>query len=53
MAKLKSYGKKELVDALAQYFARTADPAVTLDEHDEKGRTWLPGVMSFPAWATL
>jgi ParB family transcriptional regulator, chromosome partitioning protein len=47
MAKLKSYGKKELVDALVQYFARTADPATTLDEHDEKGRTWLPAAMSF------
>jgi ParB family chromosome partitioning protein len=48
MAKLKSYGKKELVDALAQYFARTNDPAATLDEHDQKGRAWLPAVMSFP-----
>ena len=48
MAKLKSYGKKELVDALAQYFARTADPAATLDEHDQKGRTWLLGTMKFP-----
>jgi len=47
MAKLKSYGKKELVDALSQYFARTADPAATLDEHDQKGRTWLPRAMSF------
>jgi ParB family chromosome partitioning protein len=49
MAKLKSYGKKELVDALAQYFARTADQATTLDEHDQKGREWLPGVLYFPA----
>jgi ParB family chromosome partitioning protein len=48
MAKLKSYGKKELVDALAQYFARTADPAAELDEHDEKGRVWLPGTFRFP-----
>jgi ParB family chromosome partitioning protein len=48
MAKLKSYGKKELVDALAQYFARTADPEATLDEHDSKARTWLSAVMSFP-----
>lgn len=47
MAKLKSYGKKELVEALAQYFARTADPAATLDEHDQKGRSWCPAVMSF------
>jgi hypothetical protein len=47
MAKLKSYGKKELVDALAQYFARTVDPQAALDEHDQKGRSWTPGVMSF------
>ena len=47
MAKLKSYGKKELVDALAQYFARTADPGAELDEHDQKGRGWLPGIMIF------
>ena len=49
MAKLKSYGKKELVDALARYFARTADPAATLDEHDQKGLPWLPGIMAVPA----
>jgi ParB family transcriptional regulator, chromosome partitioning protein len=47
MGKLKSYGKKELVDALAQYLARTADGAATLDEHDQKGRTWLPQAMCF------
>ncbi len=49
MGKLKSYGKKELVDMLAKYFARTADPAATLDEHDQKGRCWQPGAMCFPA----
>ena len=49
MGKLKSYGKRELVDALAQYFARTADPAVDLDEHDQKGREWVPEAMTFPA----
>ena len=53
MGKLKGYGKKELVNALAQYFARTADPAATLDEHDQKGRSWVPGAMSFPACATV
>lgn len=47
MAKLKSYGKKELVDALAQYFTRTADPAVTLDEHDQAGRGWCPAIMAY------
>lgn len=51
IGKLNSYGKKELVDAIAQYFVRTADPAAQLDEHDEKGRSWLSGVMSFPAHA--
>lgn len=49
MGKLKSYGKKELIEALAQYFARTADPQAQLDEYDEKGRSWLPGIMCFPA----
>jgi ParB family chromosome partitioning protein len=49
LGKLQSYGKKELVEALAQYFARTADPATALDEDDEKGRTWIPGIMCFPA----
>jgi hypothetical protein len=49
MGKLKSYCKKELVDVLAKYFARTADSAAALDEHDQKGRSWIPGAMSFPA----
>ena len=49
MSKLKGYGKKDLVDALAQYFARTADPGATLDEHDSKGPAWLPTVMRFSA----
>ncbi|MFO1086540.1 MAG: ParB/RepB/Spo0J family partition protein [Reyranellaceae bacterium] len=37
--------KKELVVTLASYFKRTADPKATLDEHDTKGRTWLPECM--------
>ena len=49
MGKLKSYGKTELIEALAQYFRRTSDPHAELDEHDEKGRSWLPGIMCFPA----
>jgi ParB family chromosome partitioning protein len=49
MGKLKSLGKKELVGTLAPYFVRTADPAATLDEHDQKGRSWLPGIMFFSA----
>ena len=53
MGKLKSYGKKELAETLAQYFARTADPAAKLNEHDEKGRSWLPGVMCFPAHTSV
>ena len=47
MGKLKSYGKKELVDTLAKYFERTGDPAATLDEHDQKGRSYVPTAMSF------
>jgi ParB family transcriptional regulator, chromosome partitioning protein len=49
MAKFKSYGKKEMVEALARYFERTADPAAELDEHDHKGQCWQPGIMCFPA----
>lgn len=37
--------KKELVATLASFFKRTADPKATLDEHDAKGRTWLPDCM--------
>jgi len=53
LGKLKSYGKRELVDALAQFFARTADPAAVLDEDDKKGLAWAPGTMFFPAQRTL
>jgi len=53
MGKLKSYGKKELVDALAKYFERTADPTATLDEHDQKGRTWSPPLLSFSARSSV
>jgi ParB family chromosome partitioning protein len=48
MGKFKDYSKKELVSALARYFERTADPTATLDEHDQRGRVWLPGAMAFP-----
>jgi ParB family chromosome partitioning protein len=37
--------KKELVATLASYFKRTADPKASLDEHDAKGRAWLPDCM--------
>ncbi len=37
--------KKELVATLASYFKRTADPKAALDEHDAKGRAWLPECM--------
>jgi ParB family chromosome partitioning protein len=49
MGKFKDYSKRELIRALARYFGRTADPTATLDEHDQRGRLWLPGAMSFPA----
>ena len=49
MGKFKDYSKRELIRALVRYFGRTADPAATLDEHDQRGRVWLPGAMSFPA----
>ncbi len=47
--KLKEMSKKELVDRLARYFERTADPEAKLDEHDAKGREWFPGMLKFPA----
>ena len=53
MGKLNDYSKKDLVSALARYFERTADPTATLDEHDQRGRAWLPGAMSFPARAAV
>lgn len=37
--------KKELVATLASYFKRTADSNAALDEHDAKGRIWLPECM--------
>lgn len=52
MGKLKSYTRKELVDALVQHFVRTCDPATALDEHDQKARAWCPAMMSFPAAQT-
>ena len=53
MGKLKDCSKKDLVSTLARYFERTADPTATLDEHDQRGRAWLPGAMSFPARAAV
>lgn len=46
---IKEMSKKELVEGLVRYFDRTADPKAKLDEHDEKGREWLPGMLKFPA----
>lgn len=45
LPKLKGMSKRELVVALDRYFERTADPEAALDEHDEKGRRWLPACM--------
>lgn len=49
MGRLASMRKADLVRALARNFERTADPEAELDEHDRKGREWLPGAMRFPA----
>ena len=49
MGRLVSLRKADLVRSLARYFERTADPEAELDEHDQKGREWLPGAMRFPA----
>lgn len=49
LGKLNGMSKKELVEGLVRYFERTADPKAKLDEHDAKGREWLPGTLKFPA----
>lgn len=41
--------KRELVQGLARYFKRTADPKAELDEYEGRGRTWLPTCMQFGA----
>lgn len=38
--------KAQLVDGLAAYFVRTASSDTPLDEHEAKGRAWLPPVMA-------
>jgi len=49
LGRLQDYGKHKLVEALAKYFERTADPKAELDKYDRKGRSWLPAMMQFPA----
>ena len=49
MGKLKDYTKKTLVEALAKHFERTADSSAVLSEADQRGRAWLPKIMSFSA----
>ncbi len=48
---------KDQLEAVAiesgEYFARTADRAAALDEYDQKGRSWCPAAMSFPASSAL
>jgi ParB family chromosome partitioning protein len=46
---LSNASKKELVQGLARYFKRTADPKTQLDEHDSRGRQWLPACMQLGA----
>lgn len=41
--------KSQLVDGLAAYFVRTATLDSSLDEHEAKGRAWLPAIMQFAA----
>jgi ParB family chromosome partitioning protein len=43
--------KKELVQGLVRYFKRTADPSAQLDEHERRGRVWLPACMQCGASA--
>jgi hypothetical protein len=47
LGKLSRYTKTKLVDALARYFERTADPSAELTESEQKGRAWLPECMRF------
>lgn len=46
LSKLGTMTKKDLVEVLARYFEKTVDPSANLDEHDEKGRTWVPVCMA-------
>lgn len=46
LPKLGAMKKQDLVESLARYFERTADPSVALDEHDRKGRDWVPECMA-------
>lgn len=43
--KLGAATKGELVSGLVAYFKRTAELKAPLDEHEQKGRTWLPPYM--------
>lgn len=47
LGKLKDYTKKRMVESLAGYFAKTADPSAALDEHDAKGRSFVPDILRF------
>jgi len=48
LSRLDQYRKGELVEHLARFFRRTADPQAVLDEYEAKGRKWLPAQMRRP-----
>lgn len=43
--RLADSSKRDLVAGLVAYFKRTADPGGQLDDHETKGRSWLPPCM--------
>jgi ParB family transcriptional regulator, chromosome partitioning protein len=47
------WSKTEIVQALVRYFAGTLTSEAPDDEATQKARTWLPGVLRFPAAETL
>ena len=43
--------KKDVVEALAAFFAQRSDPANP--DGDRRAKEWLPGIINFPATKTL
>jgi ParB family chromosome partitioning protein len=50
---LSNASKKELVQALVRHFKRTADSKAELNEHERRGRVWLPPCMQCAASAEV
>jgi hypothetical protein len=50
---LGGWSKTELVQVLVRHFASAIAPDAPDDECTRKARTWLPGILRFPATETL